>query len=531
MLEVILKDGEYLPEPNTDNTGNTKEFEPVNPAVTTTEHSEFDEETKNPEISENPGGATFIDVRTAWSDVPEKFWEIRFPEAVPMVNSLKRNLNTLVGYTSKNFRGKKFYIATVDSGAKLFKPLYNGDMLNDARRYRTEAIDAVCNTEIVVLDEYIAASILQDIKLSINADEEFADILCVPFSVQSELIKNGYLMNLKKVPFLNLNAEYYNASATEAFTVNGNIYGLVSDLTFEPSDIYAVFYNKTLIEQFNLTNPLETYRDGGWTYDSMFQISKELTASIADLNSDLRWSVGIDIENPDILNGLFISSGNKYFIKRDYLPPIMNFSNEKTLKLIDAVSKIIAPVDESGMENYLTEGEWNQNKAFSNVNVLFSVSKLSAIPEITASEFDWGILPVPALDAADITLGIKPYSFTDNNAFCLSVLKGSTNTEACGIVTGALSLASYGQLKDIYVNEQMRYYLRDVDSVKILEEIVNNVNFNQYNAFSTISDIQNSTAGILRDAIFKKDDFNNLYENGRNNLNEFFKNSGIFERN
>ena len=468
-------------------------------------------------------GAT-IEVKNVFSDVPDKFKAVPYPESLgmTMADSLKRSIRNLANFSSKDFSGMTFYLGTTD--AMLFTPDYGGGVLSDARRYRTKLVDAECNAVITSIEKP-KETILDEIQLKINAGDYFSDILCVPFNIQCELIKRGLLMNLNKIPFLNLKAEYYNASATEALTLNGNIFGLVSDLTFNPSNIYAVFYNKTLVKEYHIGNPLEMYKNGNWTHEGMLAVAKELTAAVNDLNGDSRWSIGFDKENNDLINGLFISSGNKYFLKRDYALPALNFANEKTLKLIDIISKIIAPPDESGMANYFTAGEWNQNKAFENGNVLFSILKLNVIPDISDINFDWGILPVPALSPEE-----SRFSFTDSGAMCVSILKGARNTEACGFITNALSMASYKQLQDIYVGEQMMYRLRDVDSVKTLREIVNSVAFNQYTAFSTVPEFYVSTVGTLKDAANKKGEFKDLYVGNRNILYEFFRTTRMFDR-
>ena len=463
-----------------------------------------------------------IDVLTVFPDIPEKLKNVPFPESLHMIDSLKKNIRNLANFSSKDFGGMEFYIATTD--ATLFTPRLGYGMLSDARRYRTNLVDAECKAVIMSIEKP-KETIFGDIKKDLNAGVYVGDIICVPFNIQSELVRNGLLMNLNKIPFLNLNAEYYNASATESLTVNGNIYGLVSDLTFNPSNIYAVFYNRALINKYNISNPLELYKNGGWTYDGMLGVAKELTAAINNLNDDTRWSIGLDKENGDIINGLFISSGNKYFTKKDYDFPVLNFNNERTLKLLDVLAKIFAPKEESGIDNYLVDGEWNQNKAFTNGNVLFTIAKLDIIPNISDINFNWGILPTPSLNSED-----KIYSFTDGGAMCVSIPKGARNSEACGVVTNALSIASYRQLQDIYVSEQMLYRLRDVDSVKILGDIINNTAFNQYNAFSTIPEIYGATVGILKESAKQKDSFPGLYEEKKNILNEFFKNTKIFDR-
>jgi len=287
-----------------------------------------------------------------------------------------------------------------------------------------------------------------------------------------------------------------------------------------------------MIKKYNLTNPLDLYKKGEWNYETMYNISKELTSAVSDLDNPAGpvYSVGIDKESNDIINALFVSSGGRYFAKRtDYNYPIMNFSGEKTLKFIDTVSKMFSASWESGMNNFLNSGESVQTDAFMDGNILFTVSRLDIIPNITDSPFDWGLLPVPALggvySAAD-----KFYTATNREALCISILKGTWNTEACGIVIGALSSASHDQLKDIYVKEQMTFHLRDVDSVKILDEIINGVNYNQYHSFSTMPEVYGSTAGILKDAANKRIDFTAAYDANRTMINEFFRNSGFFER-
>jgi len=260
----------------------------------------------------------------------------------------------------------------------------------------------------------------------------------------------------------------------------------------------------------------------------MFNISKEFAVAMSDLYPDPPMlAMGFDRENADLFNGLFIASGNRYFTPRNNGFPILNYNNDRTTKLIETISKIFMPIDDGFNERYMTYDTDNQSEHFKSGLVLFSASKLDMIPEITNSPFDWGLLPVPVMDPS-----AARYSFTDNNAMSMSVLRSARNTEACGIIISALSLASHKQLKDIYVLEQMLYTLRDVDSVNILSEIINNIAFSQYSAYSTMPEITNATAGILKTAVIANnaDNFSDLYENGRRNLNDFFRASDIFQR-
>jgi len=554
MLDVILKnwESEYIPEtaaeteittePDTELTTEqptrpaeiTEPENPTEPAghddpgvpePPTAPVTEPDTEEPTPENPGTPGifaaEMGVADILSVFPDAPEKFHEIPFPNSVLMTDSLKNNMTNLAGFSPRDFGGTDFYIATTD--ARLFTPLYNGGMLSDARRYRTQIVDAECNIETVSLEKP-RENIFQDIRLSIQSDEFFSDIICVPFDIQSELIRHGFIMNMRKVPFLNLSAEYFNASATDAYSVNGNVYGVVSDFTFDPSAVYAMYYNRDIIERHNLTNPADLHKEGKWDFDAMFAISKEYSPLI-DLAGI--YTIEFEQENTDLFNGLFIASGNRYFTPRNNSFPILNFNSERTVNLINAISKIFQPDIETGMANfiYTTPEPERPHRFFREGSALFTVAKLDMIPEITNSRFDWGLLPVPVMDANSAR-----YSFTDNNAMSISVLRSARNTEACGIVISALSLASHRQLKDIYVLEQMLYTLRDVDSVNILGEIVHNTAFSQYNAYPTIPEIYNATAGILKNAANTPGNFFDLYENNRRALNDFFRTADIFQR-
>lgn len=533
------QNGQNEPDEKTDPSAQTEppvtEI-PANPAQTTgpppqteppkapeTEDPAPETETTINRPSYATDGATILNIQAVFPEAPEKFLGVPYPGSVRFTDSLKKNINELASFSPRDFGGMQFYVTTTNAG--LFTPFYSGVMLSDARRYRTELVEAECNI-VTVSVEKPKEEILESIRLAVQTDEFISDILCVPLDIQSELVRNGYLMNLKKIPFLNLDAEYYNASASDAFTINGNVFGIVSDLVFDPSDIYAVFYNKTLAAGYSLKNPADLYKNGKWDFDGMFSVAKEFTAA-SGLNGggDGPASIGIDAEDSGVISGLFSSSGGKYFTSGANSPPVLNFKNEKTSKLLSALSKLFLPASEGGMEIYNAAGREDQNAAFKSGNVLFSVLKLEIIPDIANSAFDWGLLPVPALDAAGGRL-----SFTDNNAMCISVPRSTRSTEACGIITGAMSMASHRVLKDVYVREQMMYYLRDVDSVNILDEIIKEIVFSQYNAYSTIPEITGPTAELLKNAAAGRADFAAGYESGRQSVSEFFKISDIFAR-
>ena len=528
------------PENSAENTEPTEPPETVAEIITTSTPEETPPapQTNNANNEDNADNREntspeFIRLSDVFPDVPERFNSFSFPTSLQVTDIFKQNMRNLDGFLTKDFDEALFYVLTTEP--KYFTPSdFGGGTLSDARLYRTHLVRTTYNISKVGAMSISGETLAADIEQRINAGEYIADIVCVPLDIQSRLIQKGLLINLKKIPFLNLNAEYYNRSAAEAYAINNNVYGVVSDITFEPANIYTMFYNRSLVQQYNLPNPVEFYNNNAWTYDNMFSMVKSLTAAVSDLNNSAGtevYGIGFNKENNDIINGLFMSSGNKFFAKRDYNYPYMNFNNEKSLKIITALTNLFAPQSESGMANYLYEGDENQRTAFESGNILFSIATLDILPDITDINFEWGILPPPTLNGEQLTNSNKQISFNSSDAMCISVLKGTQNTEISGVMTEAMAMMSHNYSKELYIQEQMLYNLRDVDSVNILNDILYNETYNHYSTFSTVDAIYNATIGTLKNAANRTGEFVDLYDRNRAALYEFFGTAKYFERN
>jgi hypothetical protein len=74
------------------------------------------------------------------------------------------------------------------------------------------------------------------------------------------------------------------------------------------------------------------------------------------------------------------------------------------------------------------------------------------------------------------------------------------------------------------------YTLRDVESVRVLNDILNNVTYNQYNIYGAIDAVYSATAGALNYGVHGNEDFDGRYENGRLSLYDFLYSSPAFNK-
>ena len=468
---------------------------------------------------------------TLFADVSPTFERVAFPSNLRMTDAMKRNIRNLEPFTARSFRGTTAYIMTTQP--LLFTPELGGGYLSDMRNYRTRLVETATGARIGVVPAEMQ-NLSVEIEQQLNAGVHLADILSAPLSVQSRLAEKGLLTNLRRVPFINLNAPHYNQSAITAGTINGNLYSIVSDALFDPSTIYAMFFNRDLINSHNLPNPAELHINGIWTYDNMFELGRKFAASAVDLDATGHL-LCFDKESNAIINGLFTNAGDNFtfFDAHTHDYPKLNFNNAQTRRFIDSIATLFS-------QSELNQNIDTQREVFTQGNTLFSIATLDTIPSIAEAGFDWGILPVPTTEEGGIS-ATRSFVLPDTLAF--SVLRGTTNTEISGYITEALAVASHQILHETYLREQLMYTLRDIHSARVLSDIVSNVVYSQYNMYSTIDAFHDATVGLIREAAAQRmmlpydesetfDTFvNYLHGFARGRLNSFFSTSQPFMRN
>lgn len=96
----------------------------------------------------------------------------------------------------------------------------------------------------------------------------------------------GYTQPIGK--FVNLDSKYVSRSASEAFFSFKNEIYVASVANVSPLVLY---YNRDMIESEGLTDPLELYNKGEWTFDTFREMCKALTSDTdGDGNVD-RWGL------------------------------------------------------------------------------------------------------------------------------------------------------------------------------------------------------------------------------------------------
>ena len=140
--------------------------------------------------------------------------------------------------------------------------------------------------------------------------------------------------------------------------------------------------------------------------------------------------------------------------------------------------------------------------AFDSGNTLFLIDRLSTMETIANSSTDWGILPLPKYSAEQENYISLAYY---EDALFFAAVPTISDVQKASDVLMALNITSYGITTDAQVRNATYLYLRDNDSIRMLDIILKNAVYdfaytfaNSNNAIpsATFSAVRNTTGGI-----------------------------------
>ena len=91
------------------------------------------------------------------------------------------------------------------------------------------------------------------------------------------VLNAGVLQPWNNVPYVDLEADWWNQSAADTFTISGKVFGAVGDFNLsEYSKAYMIYFNKDIYKSIEQEKSLYDYvLDGTWTLDRMITIAQQ----------------------------------------------------------------------------------------------------------------------------------------------------------------------------------------------------------------------------------------------------------------
>ena len=346
-----------------------------------------------------------------------------------------------------------------------------GEIINDILYRRDKAVEDRLNLKLNVIEgqpwqEYDQS--VRTIRASIAAGDESYDLIAGWSARIPGLSIEGYLMNLFDVPHLNLTEPWWNQIIVDGLTVANQLHFAVGDGNLSLlSGCMVMFVNNKLHQEFGLPNLYDAVFDGGWTFDYMSGLVRNIHRDLnGDGVMDANDLYGINMFEGNRVDGFLQSSNIKMIQIDEHGIPYLDMEYEKLAVLVDKVFDLL----------YRSEGSFTGSDfwvydidMFKNDQVLISPGPLSiSSTNLRDMETDYSIIPYPKFDEAQEKYFTRILDSV--SLFCIPV--NSTKTEMTGAFMEAMASESYRNVSSDYFDVAIKLkYARDEASSAMLDII------------------------------------------------------------
>ena len=252
------------------------------------------------------------------------------------------------------------------------------------------------------------------------------------------LTYNSLTRNLRTLKYIDFEKPWWSKSLLEQSTINDQLHFASGDISTNVLYMmYVVFYNKQMLADHNLEDPIKFVDSNEWTLEKMFEMSKDCyedapgggqgTKDTTDTFGHVTSALHLDayLQGSNIIC-LVKDTNGKLMLSDDY-------KGEKTMKLIEKISTFFESdaglIDSKAYKTIFAEGR-----------SLFVTDRADiVITDVKTDEFEIGIVPIPKYDSNQ-----KDYRTLLGNPFSLySVTRMSKKADMAAAVLECLASESY----------------------------------------------------------------------------------------
>ena len=372
-----------------------------------------------------------------------------------------------------NFGGKDFRIFyqkryTTDAVPEINEE--TGDIINDAIFRRNRTIEERFNVKIVGTYGEEDAMVTQLIN-SVSAGDDEYDLFLGHSIFSGRAALAGCFYNWYDIPYMDFSKPWFPQASIEGLTINDRMYLTVSDLCLSFSSVsYCMYFNKQMIENYNLPDIYELVDKGEWTVDKLYDITKDMYRdlngnSTADIDDQYGFASALSNHTT---TWLFSCKVPTVELHEDGTVKSV-FNSERASTLIDKLRKLYN--DNPG--SYLTAANSAQASPMSSFmngySAILTDSIGASVSQFRDVMFDYGIVPYPKYDEAQDGY----YTIPGGSVSCMAVPKSTVDTELVGAVTAALARESWVSVMPDYYDIALKVKgARDETSIRMLDIIL-----------------------------------------------------------
>ena len=375
-----------------------------------------------------------------------------------------------------NFDGYNFNIlAAAEQWANYYYvESESGDVVDDAVYNRNRAAEELYNVAINyhVLNGYMAGmpAVATALRGAVNSGAGEFDLAIINVAYISGRILEGLFVDINTVDTINLDNPWWFDKINKEITVANKLYTISGSYSLMSiTNAWCMYFNKLLINDYDLDNPYMLVDSGKWTFDKMLEMGNEVCM---DLNGDGK-------HDGEDRYGLISGGGETFYALRYGMGttitnfdsdgyPVLDGASEKMVTVFDKLKALYDDKEYFYMVSGVTQDA--QAYMFSANKALFMSYPIKITENAIMREFeDYGILPQPKLDE----LQDSYYSLCLGDGYSIPTVVN--DEKMSGAVLEALNMESYLNVVPKYYDIALqRKYTRDNESSAMLDIIRNN---------------------------------------------------------
>lgn len=317
------------------------------------------------------------------------------------------------------------------------------------------------------------SDMLAKAKNALESDSYYADLLLLSAEGVGKFAREELLLNLRSVPFMNINEEYFYSESADASCLNHKVYGIAGHASLNRDDLPCMYFSTYRAEQLEIGDIYDLVYSGDWTWDKYF----EFTSALDEYNNDRIaagnrniYACGTDSLKDNMAKAAFRSLGGE-FVRNTGSSQELVFGTESDSERLELVRNIFA-------DKYWIASD-NVTDMFFGGEIMFFADTFGTAEKLTQSSYNWGMLPLPKYSSGD-----SYATYVDAAAPTMfSVMVNSVDAEKAGLIISALNAASYGRLNAAYVKYAMNYIIRDNDTANVMDMIMENISYDFADVF------------------------------------------------
>ncbi|MBQ9079909.1 MAG: extracellular solute-binding protein [Clostridia bacterium] len=304
-----------------------------------------------------------------------------------------------------------------------------------------------------------------------DAGDKICDVISANGKTTMSLAVSGYLRDINTLDYIDYDNPWWMGMAMDTSSISGKNAFILGDINIQMfTAVEAVYFNKQLVVDLGLDDIYTIVKEGDWTLDKMYEYC---SAAVAELDGD---NIMTDADRYGMIfnnhswQPFFYGSG-KLLVEKDAADtPKLMLTDDNVYDTLAKVIDFLADDEVMACSSWFSYG--NMGNYFQAGHGMFYAQLMYVTLEMRQGELDFGILPVPKVDASQD----EYYSYVHQKSSYTSVPKVNQDLDKTGIILEDMAYESYKLIRPAFFDVMLDGKVaKDVESTEMLDYLYENV--------------------------------------------------------